>query len=107
MEEVFKKADSSEGIIVDREKHANLRFADDVTLLNEKTKQMKKKTPHLNSLNSESLKAVLPPHTHIIEPLRETVYNMSTGRQKDLSVFLQVQFERLHIVVEAKRGHGK
>ena len=47
MEEVFKKADISEGVNVDGEYHINLRFADDVALFNETTKQMEK----LNSLN--------------------------------------------------------
>ena len=51
MEEVFKEADISEGINVDGE-----NLADDVTLFKEKTKQME---THLNSLNSESLKAGL------------------------------------------------
>ena len=37
----------------------NLRFADDVALFNEKTKQMEK---HWNSLNSESLKVILKIH---------------------------------------------
>ena len=41
MEKVFKKADISEGINVDGENLTNLRFADDVALFNEKTKQMK------------------------------------------------------------------
>ena len=53
MEEVFKKADISEGVNVDGENLTNLRFADDVALFNETTKQMEK---HLNNLNSESLK---------------------------------------------------
>ena len=51
MEEVFKKADISEGIHVDGENPTNLRFADNVALFNEKTKQMEKHSP-----NSESLK---------------------------------------------------
>ena len=38
MEEVFKKADISEGINVDGENLTNLRFADDVALFNEKKK---------------------------------------------------------------------
>ena len=49
MKEVFKKADISEGVNVDRENLTNLRFADDVALFNETTRQMEK---HLNSLNS-------------------------------------------------------
>ena len=56
MEEVFKKAEISEGVNVDGENLSNLRFADDVALLNETTKQMEK---HLNNLNSESLKVGL------------------------------------------------
>ena len=56
MEEVFKKADISEGVNVDGENLTNLRFADDVALFNETTKQMEKQ---LNSLNSESLKVGL------------------------------------------------
>ena len=52
MEEVFKKADISEGVNVNGENLTNLRFADDVALFNETTKQMEK---HLNNLNSESL----------------------------------------------------
>ena len=56
MEEVFKKADISEGVNVDGENLTNLRFADDVTLFNKTTRQMEK---HLNSLNSESLKVGL------------------------------------------------
>ena len=53
MEEVFKKADISEGINVDGEDLTHSRFADNVALFNEKTKQMEK---HLNSLDSESQK---------------------------------------------------
>ena len=56
MEEVFKKADISEGVNVDGENLTNLRFAGDVALFNETTKYMEK---HLNSLNSESLKVGL------------------------------------------------
>ena len=60
MEEVFKKAEISEGVNVDGESLSNLRFADDVALLNEtKKKQMEK---HLNNLNSESLKVGLKIH---------------------------------------------
>ena len=40
MEEVFKKVDISEWINVDGENFTNLRFADDVALFNEKSKQM-------------------------------------------------------------------
>ena len=47
MEEVFKKADISEGVDVDGENLSKLRFADDVALFNGTTKQMEK---HLNSL---------------------------------------------------------
>ena len=56
MEEVFKNADISEGINVDGENLTNLRFADDVALFNEKTKQMEK---YLDRLLSESLKVGL------------------------------------------------
>ena len=42
MEEVFKKADISEGVNVDGENLTNLRFAEDVALFNETTKQMEK-----------------------------------------------------------------
>ena len=59
MEEVFKKADISEGVNVDGENLTNLRFADDVALFNKTTKQMEK---HLNNLNSESLKVGLKIH---------------------------------------------
>ena len=59
MEEVFKKAEISEGVNVDGENLSNLRLADDVALLNETTKQMEK---HLNNLNSESLKVGLKIH---------------------------------------------
>ena len=59
MEEVFKKADISEGVNVDGETLTNLRLADDVALFNETTKQMEK---HLNSRNSESLKVGLKIH---------------------------------------------
>ena len=41
MEEVFRKADISEGINVSGENLTNLRFADDVALFNEKTKHGK------------------------------------------------------------------
>ena len=58
-EEVFKKADISEGVNVDGENLTNLRFADDVALFNKTTKQMEK---HLNNLNSESLKVGLKIH---------------------------------------------
>ena len=59
MEEVFKKVEISEGVNVDGENLSNLRFADDVALFNETTKQMEK---HLNNLNSESLKVGLKIH---------------------------------------------
>ena len=59
MEEVFKKADISERVNVDGENLTNLRFADDVALFNETTKQKEK---HLNNLNSESLKVGLKIH---------------------------------------------
>ena len=59
MEEVFKKADISEGVNVDGENFTNLMFADDVALFNETTKQMEK---HLNNLNSENLKVGLKIH---------------------------------------------
>ena len=59
MEEVFKKADISEGVNVDGENLTNLMFVDDVALFNETTKQMEK---HLNSLNSENLKVGLKIH---------------------------------------------
>ena len=50
MEKVFKKAEISKGINVNGENLINLGSADDVALLNEKTKEIEK---HLNSLNSE------------------------------------------------------
>ena len=56
MEEVFKKAEISGGVNVDGENLSNLRFADDVALLNETSKQMEK---HMNNLNSESMKVGL------------------------------------------------
>ena len=59
VEEVFKEAHISEGVNVDGENLTNLRFADDVALFNETTKQMEK---HLNTLNSESLKVGLEIH---------------------------------------------
>ena len=59
MEEVFKKTDISEGVNVDGENLTNLRFADDVAIFSEATKQMEK---HLNSLNTESLKVGLKIH---------------------------------------------
>ena len=59
MEEVFKKADISEGVNVDGENLTNLRFANDVALFNETTKQMEKR---LNNLNSESLKVCFKIH---------------------------------------------
>ena len=59
MEDVFKKAEISEGVNVDGENLSNLRFADDVALSDETTKQMEK---HLNNLNSESLKVGLKIH---------------------------------------------
>ena len=59
MEEVFKKADISEGVIIDGENLTNLSFTDDVALFNETTKQMEK---HLNNINSESLKVGLKIH---------------------------------------------
>ena len=42
MEEVFKKEDITEGIIVDGENLTNLRFADDVALFNQKNKTNEK-----------------------------------------------------------------
>ena len=59
MEEIFKKVEISEGVNVDGENLSNLRFADDVSLLNETTKQMEK---HMNNLNSESMKVGLKIH---------------------------------------------
>ena len=59
MEDVFKKADISEGVNVDGENLTNLRFADDVAFFNETTKQMEK-TPA--QLNSESMKVGLKVH---------------------------------------------
>ena len=59
MEEVFKKAEISEGVNVDGENLSNLRFADDGALLNETSKQMEK---HMNNLNSESMKVGLKIH---------------------------------------------
>ena len=59
MEEVYKKADISEGVNVDEENLTNLRFAGDVALFYETTKQMEK---HMNNLNSESLKVGLKIH---------------------------------------------
>ena len=47
MEEVFKKAEISEGVNVDGENLSNLRFADDVALLNKTTKQMEKQLNNL------------------------------------------------------------
>ena len=61
MEEVFKKTEISEGVNVDGENLTNLRFADDVALFDETTRQMEKKK-HLNNLNSESLKVGLKIH---------------------------------------------
>ena len=49
VEEVFKKAEISEGVNVDGENLTNLRFADDVVLFNETTKQMEK-TPEQSKL---------------------------------------------------------
>ena len=59
MEEVFKKADISEGVNVDGENLSNLRFADDVALLNETSKQLEK---HMNYINSECMKVGLKIH---------------------------------------------
>ena len=59
MEEVFKKADISEGVNVDGENLTILRFADDVALFNETTKQMEK---HLNNPSLESPKVGLKIH---------------------------------------------
>ena len=59
MKEVFKKAEISEAINVHGENLTNLRFADDVALFNEKTKQIEK---HLNSLNLASLEVGLEIH---------------------------------------------
>ena len=39
---VFKKADIPKGVNVDGENLTNLRFADDVAVFNETTKQMEK-----------------------------------------------------------------
>ena len=55
-----KKGDlDTEGVNVDGENLSNLRFADDVALLNETSKQMEK---HMNNLNSESMKVGLKIH---------------------------------------------
>ena len=72
MEEVFKKADISEGVNVDVENLTNLRFDDDVALFNE-TEQMEK---HLNNLNSESLKVGLKIH----KGKKRTLQTMRTSK---------------------------
>ena len=72
MEEAFKKADISEAVNVDGENINNLRFADDVALFNETTKQMEK---HLNSLNSESLKVGLKVHKGKTKYMTNHAYN--------------------------------
>ena len=56
MDEVFQKADISEGINVDGEDLTNLRFADIVTLFSgkKKTKEFFFKNPHKQSELSES-----------------------------------------------------
>ena len=46
MEEVFKKADISEGINVEGKHLTNSRFADDVALFNEKNKTNRKTLKH-------------------------------------------------------------
>ena len=74
---VFKKADISEGGNVDGENLTNLRFADDVALFNETTKQMEK---HLNNLNSESMKVDLKIHKG------KTKYMTSHADSKDILI---------------------
>ena len=59
MEEIFKKADTSEGINDDGEHLQNLRYAENVALFNKETKQTEK---HSNNLNSKSLKLGLKTH---------------------------------------------
>ena len=76
-EKVFKKANISEGVNVDGENLTNLRFADDVALFSETTKQMEK---HLNSLNSESLKVGLKIHKG------KTKYMTNHGDSEDLLI---------------------
>ena len=51
IEEIFKKADLDKGINIDGERLQNLRFADDVALVTETSKEMEE---HLNKLNTES-----------------------------------------------------
>ena len=54
MEEVFKKADISEGINVNGENLTNLKFVDDAALFNENTKQMEKTLQQSELRKSES-----------------------------------------------------
>ena len=54
MEEVFKKAEISEGVNVDGENLTNLRFTGDFALFNETTKQMEKTLKHSELRKSES-----------------------------------------------------
>ena len=77
MEEVLKKAEISEGVNVDRENLSNLRFAEDVALLSETTKQMEK---HMNNLNSESLKVGLKIHK------RKTKYMTNHADSEDILI---------------------
>ena len=72
MEEVFKKADISEGINVDGENLTNLRFADDAAIFNKQNKTNKQMEKHLNSLSSESLKVGLK-YTRERQSTRQTM----------------------------------
>ena len=89
MEEVFKKADISEGVSVAGENLTSLRFAGDVALFNETTKQMEK---HLNSLNSESLKVGLKVHKG------KTKYMINHADSEDI----QIDQQKIEKVTEFK-----
>ena len=54
MEEVFQKADISEGVNVDGENLTNLRFTDDIAIFNETTRQMEKTLKQSELRKSES-----------------------------------------------------
>ena len=87
MEEVSKKADISEGVNVNGENLTNLRFADDVALFKETTKQMEK---HLNNLNSESLKVGLKIHKG------KTKYMTNHADSEDILIEISKNLKKWH-----------
>ena len=81
MEEVFKKADISEGVNVNGENLTNLRFTNDVALFNETTKQMKKTPEQFKLRKPESwLKNTQRKDRVHDKPCRQRIYTNRSAK---------------------------